>query len=170
MGEYSPYDTIAEYYFDLVALFLALELDGAVSFDASIETASDDHRVITFKGRGFKGKFEPHIKIDQDFGKDGTPTKPWTSINGNDMGRLPIWGIDELNDEEDLDEIEEIKQKYNRKMKVLNTAISYLSFPGTSISLQEPMISEIEKTGSSKEEFVKGAQSYAEDIFQYYKE
>jgi hypothetical protein len=170
MEEYSQYDTIAEYYFDLVALFLALNLDGAISFDAVVVNPSYDHRVIWFQGSGFKGKFEPRIKIDQDFGKDGTPTKPWTAINGNDMGRLPIWGIDELNDEEDLDEIDEIKEKYYRKMKVLNTAISYLDLPVNPNNLQEPMISEIKKIGSSEEEFVKGAQSYAEDIFQYYKE
>jgi len=98
--EYSEYDPAADYYFHLVGQYLSTRLGVDVKYEGfEITDKWKERREVHFL---LNNKDKLHII--HDIHRDGTTTKPWTTVYwntfGDELGRMPIWNIQDYDLEE----------------------------------------------------------------------
>ncbi len=171
--EYSPYDEVQDSYFEIVAFFLSLLLGKEITSQVVVD--SEEYRTVHFQDKN-----ENTIAlVVHDVARDGSHTKPWTLINNNEIGREPIWGIDEIaNDEEATYIVDNIipmlKDENEREIRILDGAEKHLDIHNNFIrgmnntewknQILDVMIENVKKR-SENPEFIEGARDYADGIY-----
>jgi len=162
MMSYSEYDSVAHDYFALVAIFLGLLK--STKLTANINVRNDEVRIIAFTNNDN----EKIYSVENDCYRDGTATKPWTTINGNGIGRNPIWGIDAFDDnieyDEYLDDLNIIMNDIMPKILKLQNISKQLEISFFSDNSLYEFLFSNKQIDESLNEFITGAQSYANDI------